>query len=815
MSDIDPKIAELEARLDHLVRTQIDFQTEVSAIRNELSSLRRSAQPIFKEEPAPAITNRLEEPGRVPPVFQQEPRQRTGDSGQAKSTPVNFGARTEEPRAESTNSPGGNAFTEHVSTSVASARSNLEKFIGENLLSKIGIVVLILGVGIGAKYAIDNGWISRVIRITFGYVMGLGLVAVAVRLRAKYHNFSAVLLSGGMAIMYFVTYFAYAYYSLMPQSAAFVLMAIFTAFTVASAIIYDRQVIAHIGLVGAYAVPFLLSDGSGNYLFLFTYMAILNGGILAISVTRYWRPLYYTSFIFTWLIFGAWFFDKFNQSVHFGLAVIFASIFFAIFYGVAFAYRFSSNKIGMIENAGLVLTNSFVYYGFGYAILDSRENLQSFEGLFTGLHAVFHSAVAQLVSRFRSNAVDVVQVLVVLIITFTTISIPVQFDGNYVTLVWTVEAAVLFWIGRARLIGLFEYFSYPLMVLATCSLFLDWIVAFDERTIYVSEFNRRPLANGDLVTALVFVAAFAFIYTINRREQDDPAIGTGLVRSFGVLIATVGLFVLYNTFRIEVSNYYHIQIAAAAGRLEDAIFVGSSERIDPDLPRFNALWQINYTAAFLTTLGFVNLRRLRSGILAVANISFGLMTLFIFLTVGMTLFYELRWNHMSADALAGGPMNIAIRYISYAFAAGLLFLFYEYGKSDLVRSRISDRAATNVFDAVLHTSVFIATSCELSNLMAQFNIADASKLGLSILWGVYALFLIVLGIAKHKKHLRIAAIVLLAVTLVKLFLYDVADLPTIPKTILFVSLGLLMLLVSFLYNKYKDVIFPPAVEEGN
>jgi uncharacterized membrane protein len=99
--------------------------------------------------------------------------------------------------------------------------------------------------------------------------------------------------------------------------------------------------------------------------------------------------------------------------------------------------------------------------------------------------------------------------------------------------------------------------------------------------------------------------------------------------------------------------------------------------------------------------------------------------------------------------------------------------------------------------------------------MAQLHIRDADRLGLSILWGAYALFLISLGIAQHKKYLRIAAFVLLAVTLVKLFLYDVADLPTIPKTILFVSLGLLMLLVSFLYNKYVDVIFgAQAKQEG-
>ncbi len=91
--------------------------------------------------------------------------------------------------------------------------------------------------------------------------------------------------------------------------------------------------------------------------------------------------------------------------------------------------------------------------------------------------------------------------------------------------------------------------------------------------------------------------------------------------------------------------------------------------------------------------------------------------------------------------------------------------------------------------------------------MDIFGFNDSHKLGLSILWGIYALFLIVLGIIKKKKHLRIGAITLFAGTLIKLFFYDIAELDTISKTIVFVSLGVLLLIISFLYNKYKDLIF--------
>jgi uncharacterized membrane protein len=83
---------------------------------------------------------------------------------------------------------------------------------------------------------------------------------------------------------------------------------------------------------------------------------------------------------------------------------------------------------------------------------------------------------------------------------------------------------------------------------------------------------------------------------------------------------------------------------------------------------------------------------------------------------------------------------------------------------------------------------------------------EFDKLGLSIFWGIYSLLLIGLGIFKQKKHIRIAAIVLFGITLLKLFFYDLSHLTSIAKTIVFIALGILLLIISFLYNKYKNTI---------
>src|SRR5690606_23858363 len=81
-----------------------------------------------------------------------------------------------------------------------SIKSDLEKFIGENLINKIGIAITILGVAIGTKYSIEHDLISPVTRILLGYVVGFALLGIGFRLKKKYSSYSAVLVSGSIAI---------------------------------------------------------------------------------------------------------------------------------------------------------------------------------------------------------------------------------------------------------------------------------------------------------------------------------------------------------------------------------------------------------------------------------------------------------------------------------------------------------------------------------------------------------------------------------------------------------------------------------------
>lgn len=783
MPDSSEKINQLQTRLDKMVEYQDYFYREINQIRDELKSLRTASPPVEASKPPLAASPVVEagvpsnEPLRQP--FPRKPVERP----QTTTPPI------QEPAATAQSSP-----------MAARQSSGLEEIVGKNLFSLLGIIITIIGVGIGAKYAIDRDLISPTTRIVLGYAFAAAMFGIAVWLKSKYLNFSAVLISGALAMMYFLTFFAYSFYGLFPQTAAFTLMLVITAVTVAAAINYNRQVIAHIGLVGAYAVPFLLSEDSGRADILFGYMAIINFGILIISVVKFWKPLFYTSFAFTWLIYAAWYLSSYRADEHFALAFGFALIFFLTFYLTFLSYKLLAKELFNAEIVVLVLINSFIFYAFGYAILDSRAGFEPYLGLYTLFNALINFVFAVVIHRYNLGDRKNFYLAMALAVAFVTIAVPIQFTGGWVTLLWTAEAALLFWVGRVKQIALYENLSYPLIVIASISMANDWVGALAGQTAYA------PLFNRNFLTTILFAAAFGFITFINR----DGRYRTSLKEAVFIVdfaVPTIFLFALYNAFRTEIGNYFYQTPLSDAIVGDDAANATSAgSRIN----YFNVIWQINYSMLFLTLLSFVNIKKVKSATLGIVNLVLNCLVLAAFLSLSLYLFSELRADFLvpvDGQNLPSGFSRIFIRYVSLGFVAALIYAGYEYVKQEFLHRVIAESSLALLFDFVLYVSILWIASSELINWMDISGYKDSHKLGLTIFWGIYALLLIGLGIYKQKAHLRIGAIVLFAVTLVKLFFYDIADLDTISKTVVFVILGVLLLTISFLYNKYKDLIF--------
>lgn len=83
----------------------------------------------------------------------------------------------------------------------------------------------------------------------------------------------------------------------------------------------------------------------------------------------------------------------------------------------------------------------------------------------------------------------------------------------------------------------------------------------------------------------------------------------------------------------------------------------------------------------------------------------------------------------------------------------------------------------------------------------------AYQLSLSVLWALYASLLIGVGIFKRLRGARVLGILLLGATILKVFLIDLSSLQTFYRIISFIVLGVLLLAVSYGYNRYKHFIF--------
>jgi uncharacterized membrane protein len=143
-----------------------------------------------------------------------------------------------------------------------------------------------------------------------------------------------------------------------------------------------------------------------------------------------------------------------------------------------------------------------------------------------------------------------------------------------------------------------------------------------------------------------------------------------------------------------------------------------------------------------------------------------------------------------------------VRYICLLALAILVWCAW-YALKDIPARKDAVKIFSTVFNIVLLSVI----GNEFIHWMHLAGYPGLYKLGLSIICALYALVLIFAGIRIRQKHLRISAIILFGVTLLKLFFYDLAMLSTVSKTIVLVILGIILLVVSFLYNKYKKTIF--------
>jgi len=660
---------------------------------------------------------------------------------------------------------------------------DLEKFIGENLANKIGIGILVLGIGFFVKYAIDQNWINEIGRVFIGILCAGALLGVAHALRKKFTAFSSVLVGGGIAVLYLTIAIAFHEYQLFTQTAAFIIMLAITGFAVALSIVYNRIELAILSILGGFASPFMVSTGEGNYIVLFSYILILDVGMLVLAYYKKWNLVTLISYAFTILLFGSWLtarFDGTDLSMIYG-AMIFATTFYFVFFMMGIINNVKEKIPFKVIEFSVLLSNSFLFYAAGLVILNNEFG-EDYKGLFTALIGVFNFIFAY--SLYKNNRADknLTYLLIGLVLTFISLAAPVQLKGNYITLFWAAETVLLLWLSQKSGIRLMKLASVIIMILMTISLIIDWDQLYANQEIQLS---LPILINKAYITGMFAVASIILTLLLLQKEKLELP---EFVKLYKGIIILAGIAIFYITQLLELRHQLYL---GGATFETSTLIIGC------------------YNMLFLLAI-LLSEKRLRPD----ENFKKIFPFIGVFAMLAYLVFYHRHVLASFDDYILSNGSGFGFTFHYALIGILVAIVIFSLPK---IRSEINFNAKT--YDAYAWFYVFFIiflASAELDytvlllsnvNYESYFHVLSQNhKIGYPILWGLASFILIAVGLKRRKRSLRIISLTLFLITLLKLFLVDIKGVSEGGKIAAFISLGLLLLIVSFMYQRLKKIL---------
>lgn len=682
---------------------------------------------------------------------------------------------------------------------------DMEKFIGENLINKIGIAILVLGIGYFVKFAIDQDWINEIGRVGIGILAGGILIGVAHRLRQSFSAFSSVLVGGGLSVLYFTIAIAFHEYQLFSQTLAFILMVIITAFSILLSVTYNRIELAVLSLMGGFATPFMVSTGEGNYQVLFTYILILNVGMLTLSYFKKWNLVHVIAYGFTVLLYGGWLTTRIIDvpDAPYTGAMVFGTSYYLVFMAMNIMYNIRARQKFTPLEITLLLSNTSFYYAAGMLIL-SNINHGAYQGLFTVAVAALNFLLAFALYKRETVDRNLIYLLIGLVITFVSMAVPVQMEGNYITLFWALEAVLLLWFSQKSGLALVAKGAIVVTGLMLISLFMDWnnVYGLDAAT-----HSLPVLLNKAFVTSFIAITSLCITLRLLRNQPEgfNLWIGTLAVDRYRQLLRPVTGIVVYLAFAFELNYQLISYVGYSPSRI---IIIGT------------------YNLLFLLGLLLVAQRQAATRFSLHGATLLGILGVFLYVLYFNTATMDLLKEHFlrGKATFIGFPFH----YVSLALVIGILVLIDKNKKLFNAVSPVVGNgwpwfmgviivwiASSELFFHVIYANFsYLGTvsitqnSARQTELYTRFAylLSQANKVGLPILWGVCAFGFMWFGLRQKNRNLRILSLSLFALTLIKLFIYDIRGISEGGKIAAFISLGVLLLTISFMYQKIRKLI---------
>lgn len=936
------KIKELIKSVEHITNVVFDLNRSLVVLKKEFELLKKGTpEPVHSAQDAsPQEDIESEKPAELHELLTMQLND-TAIVEENESKTVNIDQPEEQNNTESihttTDFYSKRVFdtTEKKEKIKSKSREEWEQFIGGKVLNRIGALAIILGVIFFLKYAFDNDLISETIRVLMGGVFGLACIGFAKVMRKKgYEVFAQGIVGTGVTVLYVSVYASFNFYHLIPQVLAFVLMSIATAIGLWQAISYRAIVIAILSWLGGYLTPFMLSTGEANPIGLFTYIALLTVGILAILYTLdEWISLELPTRAATYGIFALWFYKDYNENNNFAISLFFVTLFWFIFYGYEFLRLKSDKKVGhLVHQAGSTM-NAITYYSFLYTILESRY--PDYTAPIVLLYGFAYVVLYKIATRYNDTTKQILRERYAFAAAVTLfLATKIAFQDFIAVSCWSIEAFFILLLAKKINVKVLEWFGFGIYIIAAFVLldargafnytpladyfpiindrFLAYIILSVSMLISLLYDFRTKLFSLDVFGIILKISCVAFfllgfmteVDTVfdfqvlksantvsNQLPGDFELIGNLLTALTGLLTLTIGT-VVSKRYSVKETLYTSaiLFIPVVIYLLATA---GVYSPIRTHTLFFNWRTSVFVTSIVLLYVSLKSIRKIKALTGSSALILQSIFTLLLFAIVlmlpfgevysfyeklvlqsndlynyGSNLYYKrdlilvISWtlSVMCFLLLSRKYKNYVGYYTSSLFLAILflvtLSLFWRYKPIGDFTICFNLRALTFVtevvaflfiafslkryvgkegdkldiqimrsFYAFTGILIFILLNIETIdyyemlkyplwdnvNIFADKEIliqhlTNKQQLAISIVWICYAGALLWVGIVKRKFVVRVIAMLLVMASILKVFLFDLSYLQTLYRIFSFIGLGFILMLLSYLYYRFKGVL---------
>ena len=610
--------------------------------------------------------------------------------------------------------------------------TSFEENVGLKWFSRIGILALVIGVGFFIKYAIDNNWVNHLTRIVMGVALGIGLVVFGEILskKEKYTVWAKSLVGGGFAMTYFVVYASYHFQEYQTaigigQGLNIFLLSLVVLFAIYFSVKDDSQIIAAESFFLGY-ITSLLSNSFG--LMTIIYTLLLTIGLVFVVSYKKWSVIGICGIIASYILYLFWNFDNPNK-------FLLGSV-FLISYFIAFGFQslfLSTKKELMGQTIAATLINSFLFFILYFFKIDNHY--PDYTGLFTLLLCIFYFFAYLFYDRVSSKELSTTNLY--LGILYLTLTIPIQLNNVWVTLIWAIETLIL------------TLLSIKLnnKTLRICSYVVGAFTFI--KTLFIDSFRLGDFVLHDLLKSTRFfsylatIICFYAIYLALRNLDKDK-----VAKVFSVIYSWAALFLLIVISFIELDT--------------------------------NLVW----ITIFMSILFSVYIR--------LSNTKFNEMFYQSLLLFGVLLLKVVFVD--SAQLNKFDSTNFFSSTLVFAYFVTCLSFYLNSKYIENNKDKFPDSAGT--FSIVLS---YAATALAFLWIIIEFK-----EFWISVGWSILALIVMMFGFVNQRKHLRLQGIILFGITILKVFMYDTRELDTLFRTLSYIGLGVLLLLVSFVYAKFKD-----------